>query len=127
MKCVDKAKRKLKFIKWMQKYGDKLLLGITMPLVFLNAILLPIFPVVAISCLLVAGVVAIVGGPIQLKYGIDKDEELLVEKQIVAMETASEEQVEVYKATIEDLKQNPTKVKDKQTTNRLIKELIKLF
>ena len=126
MKTIDKYKKKLKRWEWCNKHLGTLILCVYFPLLTLNVIFLPIAPIFAISCLVLGLFSVVIGGCVKLFYADEKNHKLLFEKQIAAMETVSEEKIEVLERSIKNFQANPTLVKDKQTTKRLIKELIKI-
>ena len=126
MKAVEKYKKKLKRWEWCNKHLGTLILCVYFPLLILNTVFLPIAPLFAISCLISGFFVVLIGGSVKLFYADDTNVELLLKKQIAAMETVTEEKIEVLERSINNFKANPTMVKDKKTTKRLIKELIKI-
>jgi len=126
MKEIDKLKCKIKRTKWLVANLNKVILGIYTPLMLLNMIFLPIFPIFAIACMGVGFLSTAVLGYIYLLRYDDTEYLHLLEKQLTAAETVDAEKLDVLTKSLEKYKSNEMMVKDKQTTKRLIKDLIKI-
>ncbi len=124
MKEIDKVKKKLKTWEWMNKHLGTCILSVYTPLITLYMLLMPFSFVCSLTCLLISFVTVSVGGYAKILYADDENVKILLEKQIAAMESITEEKLDVLTKSIENFKENPLSVKDKKTTKRLIKELI---
>ena len=123
MKSIKKVKRKLKFVKWMDKYSENIILIGGLPTLFCAELFVVILPMIAIPLSLISFMFLVVGGILNMKYA-NRDLEILLEKEIAAMETATDESVKVLDRTIKHYQKNPTMYIDEKSTKRLIEELI---
>ena len=126
MRTIEKRKKKLKRWKWLNKHLGTIILTIYFPLLIANYILLTFVPFLAVGLLCTAFLSVVIGGCIKLGYADDENVRVTLEQEINAMETANESELEVLDRTIHKYEQNPTLFKDKKSTKRLIKELIKV-
>ena len=126
MKEINKVKAKLKRWNWLNKHLGTVVLSAYIPLILGNMFFYFINPPLAIAFLGLAFVTITTGGFVKICYADEENYKILYEKQIAAMETVTEEKLEVLEKSIENYKQNPTMVKDKKTTKSLVKELIKI-
>jgi len=124
MKSIDKVKRKLKFVRWMDKHSGKVILIGGLPTMFIAEMLAGVLPLVALPLTLVSFAFLVVGGILNIIYSDNKDLEILLEKQINAMENATDYSVSVLERSITHYQNNPNKFVDEKTTRRLIRELI---
>ena len=124
MKSIEKVKRKLKFVKWMDKHSGKVILIGGMLTMFLGEMLAPFMPLVALPLMLTSFLFISVGGFLNIIYANNKDLEILLEKQIKAMENVSEKEVQILSRSIEFYQKHPEQYVDEKSTKRLIKELI---
>ena len=126
MKEIDKVKKKLKRWEWLNKHLGTCILSVYLPLITLYLFFGPINFVVATASLIGAFVSMVVGGCVKTFYADDTNIKILLEKKIATMEDVTEEKIKVLTKSIENFKENKVMVKDKQTTKRLVKELMKI-
>ena len=124
MKEIEKCQKKLKRWQWLNKHLGNCILAVYLPMITAYIFLMPINFLVSFTCLVVSFLTVSVAGFVKLYYADDENYKILYEKQIEAMKSVSQEKVDVLTKSIENFKANPTAVKDKETTKRLIKELI---
>ena len=124
MKEIEKCEKKLKTWKWLNKHLGNCVLAVYLPLITAYLFVAPFSFLVSFVCLMGAFLTMVIGGFTKMYYADDENFKLLYEKQIEAMRTVSEEKIEILTKSIDNFKANPTAVKDKETTKRLIKELI---
>ncbi len=98
-----------------------------MPLITLYIIFAPLNFVVSFISLVMAFFTLTIGGITNIFYAEDTNVKILLEKKIAAMETVTEEKLEVLAKSIENFKEKGVVVQDKKTTKSLIRELILIY
>ena len=127
MKQIDKVKKKLKRWEWLNKHLGNTILAVYLPLITLYILFSPINFIVSFVCLCLSFLTLTIGGLFYFSYAEDTNFKILYEKQIAAMESVTEEKLNVLSKSIENFKENNIIVGDKQNTKRLIKELIVVY